>query len=84
MNRIVITFILFSCLFLNSGCIEVAYKSEVKVSLFKKQNTSRARTIANDYPYSPKPIPAVYAEPMYIPETEVETKTHKGFAKFNN
>jgi len=80
MNRIVIILILLGSLFCLSGCIEISYKTEAKISFGGKKTPPRPRIIDNGYPYSPKTIPAIYAESVSI--SKVETKKRRGFKKF--
>ena len=96
MNRIVIILILLGSLFCLSGCIEVGYKTEVKVSLLKKTDTSapRPRILDNGYPNSPRTIPSVFANQMIIDDKEYSYKSiptisqdttelkRRGFKKF--
>jgi len=59
MNRIAIISILFGCMLLTSGCIEIGYKTEVKVSIGKKKPTSTPVVVDNGYPNStPASMPA--------------------------
>jgi hypothetical protein len=53
MNRIVIILLLGLSVFLLSGCIEVGYKTEVTLSLFKKERTPMPVIVDDDYPVSP-------------------------------
>jgi len=57
MNRIVII-VLLGSLFCLTGCIEVNYKSEARLTLGKKKPSVRPRIVDNGYPYSPKPLQA--------------------------
>lgn len=93
MKRIVIILILLGSLCLVSGCIEVSYKTEAKLTFGgKKEPTARPRISDNDYPYSPKPVPAVFASQEVIdakeqsyksrPKMSVIEPKRRGFKKF--
>ena len=41
-----------------TGCIEVSYKSEARLTLGKKKPEVRPRIVDNGYPYSPKTLNA--------------------------
>jgi len=90
MNRIVIIVILLGSLCLVSGCIEVSYKTEAKLSFGgKKEPTARPRISDNDYP---KMVPAIFASQEVIDAKEQSYKSRpkmsaiepkrRGFKKF--
>ena len=54
MNRVVIILVSL-CMVLCSGCIEVGYKTEVKLSFFKKNHTRPTIVESNGYPKRSKP-----------------------------
>ena len=91
MNRIAIISSLFGCMLLTSGCIEVSYKTEARLTLGeKKEPIARPRIVGNGYPNSPKTVPALltsnemiqsYDYNGYIMSSTTEPK-HRGFKKF--
>lgn len=91
MNRIVIIFILLGSLCLVSGCIEVSYKTEASISLFKKpaKPVARPRIVDDGYP---KTLPALFASQEVIdanyssyksrPKMSATEPKRRGFKKF--
>ena len=95
MNRIVIILISFGSLFCLSGCLEVSNKSEwsVKISNPFKKESPRPRIVNNDYPNSPRTIPALFAsietldtyhskEDINCLQEKSTKPKHRGFKKF--
>jgi len=95
MNRIVIILVTL-CLVLCSGCIEIGYKSEVNLSLFKQEDT-RPRIVrtkpkvnydyptqkVNDEKYIELEEKIKRLEKQQIQDV-LKTKPETSFAKFNN
>ena len=88
MNRIVIIIVLLGSLFCLSGCLEVSNKSEwsLKISNPFKKESPRPRIVNNDYPYSPKTIPALFTNietlDAYSPKEKTIEPKRRGFKKF--
>jgi hypothetical protein len=72
MNRIAIIIILGS-LCLLSGCIEVSYKTEASVSLFKK--TKKPTIVDNGYPTLESEVAAILAEKEQLQSSDKNRHT---------
>jgi hypothetical protein len=80
MNRIAITSILFCCVFFTSGCFEVGYKTEVKLTLGRKKEPA-PEIVDNGYPTLP--VSLVEKEPLKVYRQEISDEPRRrGFKKF--
>jgi len=82
MNRIAIISILFGCITLTSGCIEVSYKTEARLTFGgKKEPTARPRIVDDGYP---KTLPAVFASNENVYDNHSSYKSRPTISAINS
>lgn len=81
MKRIAIITISLVSLFCLSGCIEISYKADAKLTIGKKRQQIARPTIVDDgYPIQPESSPAVYASLEELPNTPAIRKEKSRYA----